>query len=89
MLRVGAADRIEVLASQLGLRSNSVAEWVALLLADWAAAPQPGRDETLVAVLQSENRERACVSYVLPLLEAVGLIELERARPARARLRST
>ncbi len=43
-------------------------------------------DEVLVAVLQSENREKACVSYVLPLLEATGQIELERSRPARARL---
>lgn len=43
-------------------------------------------DPTLVAVLQSENREKACNSYVLPLLEAAGLIELERGRPARARL---
>jgi hypothetical protein len=43
-------------------------------------------DETLVMVLQSENRDKACTSYVLPLLEAVGLIEIERKRPSRARL---
>ena len=36
--------------SQLGLRSNSVAEWVVSVVADWAAAPRPGRYETLVDV---------------------------------------
>jgi hypothetical protein len=43
-------------------------------------------DETLVAVLQSENRDRAVTSYVLPLLEAVGQVELARKRPAKVRL---
>ena len=43
-------------------------------------------DETLLLVLQSENREKACASYVLPLLEAAGLIEIERKRPSRARV---
>jgi hypothetical protein len=43
-------------------------------------------DETLVAVIQSENRDKACTSYVLPLLEAIGHVELARTRPARARL---
>ena len=42
-------------------------------------------DETLNAVLSGENREKACGSYVLPLLEAAGLVELERTRPARVR----
>lgn len=46
-------------------------------------------DETLVAVLQAENRDKACTSYVLPLLEAAGLLELERARPARVRLQAS
>lgn len=45
----------------------------------------PISDETLVAVVQSENRDKACTSYVLPLLEAIGWVELERKRPARAR----
>lgn len=43
-------------------------------------------DETLVAVIQSENRDKACSSYVLPLLEHLGLVELDRSRPARVRL---
>lgn len=43
-------------------------------------------DELLVGVLQAENGERACVSYVLPLLAEAGKIELERSRPARARV---
>ena len=43
-------------------------------------------DPTLVQILQAENRDKACNSYVLPLLEAVGQIELDRGRPARARL---
>ena len=43
-------------------------------------------DETLVAVLQAENRDKACSSYVLPLLAAAGRIELDRGRPSRARI---
>jgi len=42
-------------------------------------------DDTLNAVLQSENRDKAVTSYVLPLLEAAGRVELVRARPARVR----
>lgn len=45
-------------------------------------------DDTLVAVLQSENRDKACSSYVLPLLDAAGKVELDRvSRPSRVRLR--
>jgi hypothetical protein len=45
----------------------------------------PVSDDTLSAILSSENRDKAVTSYVLPLLEAVGLVELARTRPARAR----
>ncbi len=59
-------------------------------LADLGAVEPEGwvavSDETLVAILQSENRDKACASYVLPLLEAVGAVELARTRPARARV---
>jgi hypothetical protein len=44
-------------------------------------------DDTLLAVLTSENRDHAVASYVLPLLEAAGLIDLDRKRPSRARVR--
>ena len=44
-------------------------------------------DETLVMLLQAENRDKACASYVLPLLEAAGFLELSRGRPSKARLR--
>ncbi len=55
-------------------------------------AELPGRwvpvsDDTLAAILSSENREKAATSYVLPLLEAVGLVEIERTRPSKARTR--
>jgi hypothetical protein len=43
-------------------------------------------DDVLLAVLSSENRDHAVASYVLPLLEAAGLIDLDRSRPARARV---
>lgn len=43
-------------------------------------------DETLLAVLSSENRDHAVASYVLPLLEAARLVELDRGRPARVRI---
>lgn len=46
-------------------------------------------DERLVGVLQGENRDKACSSYVLPLLAAAGKIELDRGRPSRARLTPT
>lgn len=46
-------------------------------------------DDTLLAVLTSENRDHAVASYVLPLLEAAGLIDIDRSRPARARVRRT
>ncbi|RMG07011.1 MAG: hypothetical protein D6731_24590 [Planctomycetota bacterium] len=45
-------------------------------------------DPLLVSVLGGENRDKACTSYVLPLLEAASLVEIERRRPARARLRA-
>jgi hypothetical protein len=48
----------------------------------------PVSDETLAAIMSSENREKAATSYVLPLLEAAGLVEIERTRPAKARCRS-
>ncbi len=43
-------------------------------------------DETLQAVLRGENREKACASYLLPLLEAAGRVELARTRPGKVRL---
>jgi hypothetical protein len=45
----------------------------------------PVSDDTLAAILSSENREKAATSYVLPLLEAAGLVEIERTRPSKAR----
>jgi hypothetical protein len=47
----------------------------------------PVSDDTLAAILSSENREKACTSYVLPLLEAAGLVEIDRVRPSKARAR--
>ncbi len=47
----------------------------------------PVSDDALQAILAGENREHACSSYVLPLLEAAGLVELDRTRPAKARAR--
>lgn len=45
----------------------------------------PVSDDVLAAILSSENRDKAVTSYVLPLLEAVGLVEIARARPSKAR----
>jgi len=44
------------------------------------------KDETLDMVLRGENRDKACTSYVFPLLEAAGKVEIERGRPTRLRL---
>jgi len=46
----------------------------------------PVSDDALAAILSSENREKAATSYVLPLLEAAGLVEIARARPSKARV---
>jgi hypothetical protein len=56
-----------------------------------AVAPErwvPISDETLQAILSGENREHACSSYVLPLLEAAGAIEIDRGRPVKARAKA-
>lgn len=45
----------------------------------------PVSDDALAAILSSENREKAATSYVLPLLEAAGLVEILRQRPSKAR----
>lgn len=46
-------------------------------------------DEALCAILSSENREHGVASYVLPLLEGAALVELDRGRPAKARVKRT
>jgi hypothetical protein len=88
------ADGVSVRTSQGGvvaLRPEAFAAGVKALSDLGAVLPErwvPISDETLTLILSSENREKACTSYVLPLLEAVGLIEIERSRPARARTKS-
>ncbi len=86
------SEVLEVRTSQGGrisLRPETFATGVKAL-ADLGATLEdrwvPVSDDVLTAVLSSENREKACTSYVLPLLEAAGLIEIERKRPSRARV---
>lgn len=86
-------DGLEVRTSQGGrvtLRAEAFAA-AAKAIADLGEVEPEGwvrsSDEALTAVVSSENRDRACVSYVLPLLEAAGLVELDRSRPARVRAR--
>jgi hypothetical protein len=88
------SDVLEVRTSQGGrvsLRPEAFAAGVKAL-ADLGATTDerwvPVSDETLQAVLSSENRDKACSSYVLPLLEGAGLVEIARERPARARAKS-
>src|SRR5580658_9086993 len=88
------ADGVSVRTSQggvVGLRPEAFAAGVKALSDLGATLPErwvPISDETLTVILSSENREKACTSYVLPLLEAAGLIEIERTRPARARAKA-
>jgi hypothetical protein len=60
------------------------------LLADLGATEEDRwvflKDEVLSGVLRGENRDKAVSSYVFPLLEAAGRVEIERKRPARLRL---
>lgn len=87
-----APDGLEVETSRGGkitLRAEAFAGAVKVL-GDLAPLDPEGwvrvSDDTLCAVLQSENRDKAVTSYVLPLLEATGHVELVRTRPARVRL---
>ena len=48
----------------------------------------PVSDMGFQDLMRFENDQKACGSYVLPLLEAAGLVEIERKRPARVRLRA-
>lgn len=43
-------------------------------------------DDVLSAVLRGQNHDKACSSYVFPLLEAAGRIEIDRSRPVKLRL---
>ncbi|MBL4849063.1 MAG: hypothetical protein JKY65_26360 [Planctomycetes bacterium] len=87
-----ADDQLEVRTSRGGrvvLRAEAF-QTAPKLIGDLGGLEEGGwvrvSDETLNAVLSGENREKACGSYVLPLLEATGWVELERKRPARVRL---
>lgn len=85
------ADGVTVRTSQggtVGLRPEAFAAGVKALEDLGATLPErwvPVSDDALAAILSSENREKAATSYVLPLLEAAGLVEIERSRPAKAR----
>ena len=86
-----SADQLEVRTSRGGrvvLRAEAF-QTAPKLIGDLGGLEEDGwvrvSDETLNAVLSGENREKACGSYVLPLLEATGWVELERKRPARVR----
>jgi hypothetical protein len=95
-VRRAHTDAIEVQTSRGGtvlLRSEAF-DAAVKALGDLAEAlpEEEGRwvgvsDEALVAILSSENREHGVASYVLPLLEGAGLIELDRGRPAKARVK--
>lgn len=43
-------------------------------------------DDVLSGVIRGQNHDKACSSYVFPLLEATGRIEIDRSRPVKLRL---
>jgi len=45
-------------------------------------------DPDLKLLSFAENRKTGCLSYLLPALEACGAVELDRARPARVRIKT-
>jgi len=47
----------------------------------------PINDTWFKELLKAENDGKACGSYVLPILEQLGLVEIERTRPNRVRLK--
>ncbi len=47
----------------------------------------PVKDPTFADVLKQENGGKPCTSYVLPLLEFLELIEIDRGRPNKVRTR--
>ena len=46
----------------------------------------PINDRWFREILLAENDGKACASYVLPILEHVGLVEIQHQRPNRVRL---
>lgn len=48
----------------------------------------PMKDETLSMVLRGQNRDKACSSYVFPLLAHLNRVEIKRGRAAQLRLSS-
>lgn len=88
-------DLLEVRTSQGGRVSLRPEAFTAGLKAlDDLGATEPDRwvlvsDDALQAILASENRDKAVSSYVLPLLEGAGLVELLRERPAKVRTKAT
>jgi hypothetical protein len=89
-----SSETMEIRTSQGGrvpLRPEAFAAGVKALQDLGAVLPErwvPVSDETLQIVMSAENREKACGSYVLPLLEAAGLVEIERTRPSKARAKA-
>lgn len=81
-VRTSRGGRVTLRAEAFQTAMKVVSDLAAIEPEGWVRVS----DETLVAVLQSENRDKACSSYVLPLLEAAGLLELARVRPARVRV---
>lgn len=49
----------------------------------------PVKDQTFADVLKQENGGKPCTSYVLPLLEFLDLIEIDRGRPNKVRLKAS
>ncbi|MGE0708546.1 MAG: hypothetical protein AB7N76_23040 [Planctomycetota bacterium] len=83
-VRTSTGGRVTLRAEAFQAAEKAVGDLGAIDPDGWV----PISDPTLTAVLQSENRDKACGSYVLPLLEALGRVALERSRPARVRLPS-
>lgn len=74
--RVKVCNEVFQVAEQLlrDLGEKEAGHWVLL------------SDDILSNVLRGQNRDNACSSYVFPLLEAAGRIEIDRSRPVKLRL---
>ncbi len=83
VLRTSRGGRVTLRAEAFFAAHKALADLGAVEEGGWVRTS----DETLGAILATENREHGVTSYVLPLLEAAGLVELDRGRPARARVR--
>lgn len=81
-LRTSAGGKVSLRSEVFQVAEQLLRDLGALDDERWVAMSDP----TLDGVLRGQNRDKACTSYVFPLLEAIERVEIDRGRPVRFRL---